>query len=200
MSCHGYTIYMWLWGSLKEQKYQCHFELFPRSFSWLLGMSRPQYSLKVYNGIMIKLIRSLSLSLFIFSMLGWFFVAAKVWTSSKELGQPTHLTFWIREDTFGFICFLISFFSFFVWTFIKSPINNNRIMLEILRSLSLSLFIFGFLGWVYIVGNSFGHPKTLSQPLSHLVLWIREDTFGIVCFLVSFLAFFIWALTRRTSE
>ena len=69
-----------------------------------------------------------------------------------------------------------------------------------MRSLLLSLLIFGFMGRVCIVGNSFGHPKTMSQPLSHLILWIRELTFGIVCFLVSFLSFFIWTFTRRTSE
>lgn len=47
---------------------------------------------------------------------------------------------------------------------------------------------YSFAGWVYIAANAVVHPESLEWPLTHLVDWPREDTFGIVCFAVSFLA------------
>ena len=68
--------------------------------------------------------------------------------------------------------------------------------MKIIKSLSLTLFIFGLLGWFYIVLNSLVHMETLSMPLTHVLSWPREDTFGIICFLVSFVSFFIWNLVK----
>jgi hypothetical protein len=66
----------------------------------------------------------------------------------------------------------------------------------ILRSLFLTFFIFGLLGWLYIVLNSAVHPWTLPLPLTHLLSWPREDTFGATCFAVSMISFFCWNLLR----
>jgi hypothetical protein len=66
--------------------------------------------------------------------------------------------------------------------------------MKMLRSLSLTLFVFGLLGWVYIVLNAEIHPQTLVMPLTHLLPYPREDTFGIVSFLVSMISFFVWRL------
>jgi hypothetical protein len=73
-------------------------------------------------------------------------------------------------------------------------------MISLIRSLAFSLFIFGLLGWFYIVVTSWIFPASLPLPLSHLTLWIREDTFGIVCFIVSFLSFFVWTFTKQKKD
>ena len=65
-----------------------------------------------------------------------------------------------------------------------------------IRALSLTLFVFGLLGWIYIVLNAEVHPKTLALPLTHLLPYPREDTFGVVSFLVSMISFFIWNITK----
>ncbi len=65
------------------------------------------------------------------------------------------------------------------------------------RSLTLTLFVFGLCGWVYIALNAVFHPQTLHLPLTHLLPFPREDTFGVGCFLVSFISFFIWNLLKQ---
>ena len=52
---------------------------------------------------------------------------------------------------------------------------------KILRAFSLTIFIFGLLGWIYIVINAEVHPETLELPLTHLLPFPREDTFGMNC-------------------
>jgi amino acid permease len=69
--------------------------------------------------------------------------------------------------------------------------------MKVTRALSLTTFVFGLLGWMYIVGIAYIHPETLPQALTHLTPWIREDTFGIVCFAVSFVSFFVWNMSKR---
>jgi len=69
-------------------------------------------------------------------------------------------------------------------------------IMKIIKSASLTLSVFGFLGWFYIAVNAWVHPETLSWQLTHLAPWPREDTFGIVCFAVSFFSFFIWNLLK----
>jgi hypothetical protein len=60
----------------------------------------------------------------------------------------------------------------------------------------LTLFIFGLAGWIYIALNAVVHPQTLSVGLTHFASWPREDTFGIICFAVSFVSFFVWNLVK----
>jgi hypothetical protein len=69
--------------------------------------------------------------------------------------------------------------------------------IKIIRSLSLTLFVFGLLGWIYIAVNASTHPETLELPLTHLLPFPREDTFGAICFLMSFVSFFVWNLVRE---
>lgn len=52
----------------------------------------------------------------------------------------------------------------------------------------LVIAFYSFAGWAYIAMNAVVHPESLSWPLTHLVDWPREDTFGIVCFATSFSA------------
>jgi hypothetical protein len=48
--------------------------------------------------------------------------------------------------------------------------------------------LYAFAGWAYVAANAVVHPESLSWPLTHLVGWPREDTFGTACFAVSFTA------------
>jgi hypothetical protein len=72
--------------------------------------------------------------------------------------------------------------------------------MKILRSLFLTLFIFGLLGWLYIVLNSAVHPETLSWGLTHFAPYPREDTAGIISFFISMLSFFAWNLIREDGR
>ena len=67
---------------------------------------------------------------------------------------------------------------------------------HVFRSLFLSLFVFGFAGWVYIVINSELHMQTLGLQLTHFASWPHEDTFGEICFAVSFVSFFFYVLLK----
>ncbi len=79
--------------------------------------------------------------------------------------------------------------------------NIQRIsLMKIIRSLLLTLFVFGFAGWVYIAGNAWFHPESLSWPLTHHLPYPREDDFAIACFVVSFISFFIWNLIKETPK
>ncbi len=70
------------------------------------------------------------------------------------------------------------------------------------QSVSLAFTLYGFFGWVYIVINSEVHMQTLAMQLTHFASWPHEDTFGEVCFLVSFISFIIYMNIRdkRPSE
>jgi hypothetical protein len=59
-----------------------------------------------------------------------------------------------------------------------------------------SLFLFSTLGGLYIIGSALIHPQTLPIQLSHLTPWIREDTFGIMCWIISFISFISWNIIR----
>jgi len=69
--------------------------------------------------------------------------------------------------------------------------------MKIIRALSLTLFVFGFAGWIYIALVALVHPQTLTMQLTHFASFPREDTFGELCFLVSIISFFIFNLTRK---
>jgi hypothetical protein len=68
---------------------------------------------------------------------------------------------------------------------------------KIIKSLSLTGAIYGFLGWFYIMLVALVHPETLPIQLTHLTPWLREDTFGILCFVISFVSFYIYNLYKN---
>jgi hypothetical protein len=70
-------------------------------------------------------------------------------------------------------------------------------MIRTLRALSFTVFVFGFAGWVYIAQNAVHHPETLALPLTHFLPYPREDTFGAVCFALSFVALFTYMYLRE---
>ena len=69
-------------------------------------------------------------------------------------------------------------------------------MRKIVKAASFTFFVFGLLGWLYVATVALVHPETLSIQLTHFAPWPREDTFGISCFIVSFISFFIWNLVK----
>jgi hypothetical protein len=71
---------------------------------------------------------------------------------------------------------------------------------KIVQSFTLTGFVFGFAGWVYIVLNSEIHPRTLPLQLTHFAKWPREDTFGETCFLVAAICFFVYNLVKDRRQ
>ena len=69
-------------------------------------------------------------------------------------------------------------------------------MRKIVKVASFTFFVFGLIGWLYIAAVALVHPETLKLQLTHFATWPREDTFGVVCFTVSFISFFIWNLVK----
>lgn len=70
-------------------------------------------------------------------------------------------------------------------------------MKKFVKALTLTLFVYGFSGWIYIAENAVFHPETLDMPLTHFASWPREDTFGAICFGVSFISLFIFLLVKE---
>jgi hypothetical protein len=60
------------------------------------------------------------------------------------------------------------------------------------------LFFYGLLGWVYGVLIQLTHPYWLSYGLSHLIPWIRIDTFTVLSFILSALGFLMWRLAKES--
>jgi hypothetical protein len=62
------------------------------------------------------------------------------------------------------------------------------------------LFLFGILAWIYGVLIQFIYPDWLSLGLSHLIPWIRVDTFTILSFVVAAIGFLLWRLAKELSN
>jgi hypothetical protein len=67
----------------------------------------------------------------------------------------------------------------------------------VLKGFGEMLFVYGLLGWVYGILVQLIHPEWLPLGLSHLISWIRVDTFAIISFIISAAGFLIWRLTRE---
>lgn len=73
-------------------------------------------------------------------------------------------------------------------------------MKRFLLAFSFTVFVFCFAGWVYIAQNAVVHPSTLSMQLTHFAPFPREDTFGAICFVVSFFALFLYRYLREGDK
>ena len=66
-----------------------------------------------------------------------------------------------------------------------------------LEPVSLTMFVFGLLGWFYTVGIQITHPEWLSAPLAHYGIPpfnCRVDDVGILSFAIAAFGFFVWHL------
>jgi hypothetical protein len=70
----------------------------------------------------------------------------------------------------------------------------------VIRIVGEMLFIYGLLGWVYGVAIQFYQPSWLPIGISHLVPWLRLDTFTVLSFFASALGFFIWRLLAKLID
>ena len=78
-----------------------------------------------------------------------------------------------------------------------SIIQERRLMtahlkLTVIKVAGEFLFLFGFLAWFYGVLIQLIRPEYLPTGLSHLIPWIRVDTFTIISFIVAAIGFLIW--------
>lgn len=67
--------------------------------------------------------------------------------------------------------------------------------IKVVREVSLALAIYGMAGWIYVGVCALVAPQTLALPLTHL-LPLREDTSGVLSFIISFLGFITYRMTR----
>jgi hypothetical protein len=70
-------------------------------------------------------------------------------------------------------------------------------MRRVINALSLAVAIYGFAAWIYVAAVALVQPDTLSLQLTHFSKWPRTDTFGEIGFVVSFVAFITFRLTRE---
>lgn len=78
--------------------------------------------------------------------------------------------------------------------------NKDLDTRAVLKVVGEVLFLYGLLGWTYGVLIQITHPDFLYTSLSHLIPWIRVDTFSVLSFILSIIGFFIWRLTRETGR
>ncbi|MGO9977293.1 MAG: hypothetical protein ACLP01_31720 [Solirubrobacteraceae bacterium] len=64
------------------------------------------------------------------------------------------------------------------------------------NAIALAIAIYSFAAWVYVAVVALVRPNTLPWQLTHLASWPRTDTFGEASFVVSFVAFTIYRLSR----
>ena len=69
----------------------------------------------------------------------------------------------------------------------------------VVKVLGEVLFLYGLLGWIYGVTIELTNPRWLALGLSHLIVWIRVDTFAVISFLLSIIGFFMWRLARESG-
>jgi hypothetical protein len=68
--------------------------------------------------------------------------------------------------------------------------------IKIVNEISLALAAYGAAGWIYVSICALVAPQTLALPLTHLLPPLREDTSGVLSFIVSFLGFISYRMTR----
>jgi hypothetical protein len=68
--------------------------------------------------------------------------------------------------------------------------------IKVVREVSLALAVYGMAGWIYVSICALVAPQTLALPLTHVLPGLREDTSGVISFIVSFLGFITYRMTR----
>ena len=70
-------------------------------------------------------------------------------------------------------------------------------MRRVYNSIFLAVALYGFAAWAYVAAIALAQPQTLSWQLTHFAKWPRTDTFGELTFVLSFVAFIAYRLTRE---
>ena len=79
-------------------------------------------------------------------------------------------------------------------------VQMNNAMVGVLSLIGFAIFIFGLLGWLYVVAFQMARPESTRWQLSHWTPWIRMDTFAVVSFIASFLGFVFWIVLWQLSK
>lgn len=68
----------------------------------------------------MKILKSLTCTLFIFGLFGWLYIVLNAEVHMQTLAMPlTHFLPYPREDTFGAASFVVSMVSFFFWNLLR---------------------------------------------------------------------------------
>jgi hypothetical protein len=119
----------------------------------------------------------------------WVYGAAIAVFEPSRLGEPLTRVFTTpRTDSSATVAFIVSGLFYLLGAIGQAGKNGISKRKNVLDSLLRTAMIYGFLGWLYIAGNSLVHPATLTKPLSHLVSIPTESQFGLGCFVASGLA------------
>lgn len=72
-----------------------------------------------------------------------------------------------------------------------------------IASVGLSISIYCLLAWFYeILMLNIWCPQCASVGVAHLppLLWIRNDTFALLSFAMSFVGFVVWQLAKENNQ
>jgi hypothetical protein len=78
--------------------------------------------------------------------------------------------------------------------------KNFHVGFSVLKVIGEALFLYGTFGWIYGVLVQITHPQWLPEGLSHLMPWIRIDTFAALSFVLSIIGFLVWRLSKETVQ
>ena len=78
----------------------------------------------------------------------------------------------------------------------SKALKNRSQGVKTLTAFTLALAIYGMIGWIYVAICGLVAPNTLHWPLTHLLPHLREDTSGVISFIVSFIGFVIYRTIR----
>jgi len=79
------------------------------------------------NSKWIVLARVIGQMIFVYGLLGWIYgVALQFWHSESLTYPLSHLTPWIRVDTFTIVSFLLSALGFLMWRFIAEVTDSSQ--------------------------------------------------------------------------
>ena len=70
----------------------------------------------------------------------------------------------------------------------------------VVREIALAVAVYGMAGWIYVAVCALVAPGTLTLPLTHLLPWLREDTSGVLSFIVSFLGFITFRIAGQGRQ
>ena len=79
----------------------------------------------------------------------------------------------------------------------KSTVSKLIIVVKVISQM---VFFYGLLGWLYGVAIQLTNPELLPYPMSHLILWLRVDTFTIMSFVMSAVGFFVWRSVKELAD
>ena len=69
---------------------------------------------------------------------------------------------------------------------------------RVVNVVALAIAIYAFAAWVYVAAVALGAtPERFRGNLPTSASWPRTDTFGELSFVISFVAFIVFGLTRR---